>query len=321
MYSVVRRVARRLMRESRDLLEFVLLPGLSAVMPWPLCFRVFKLLSRWRGLYREDSDAALLQALARGQCADPRAWARQRRLVTLVDHADHFLFRTRSDAWIQRYVDVQGDWVGQNRAGMLWTFHWGAGLWALRHARLSGMQPHMVLAPPSGADFIGRWIFGRYVRARMRSVHRALEQPVIFAPGGMAGVRRALENRQQTIAVMDVPQDQVKFTRVTEILQQAVSVPAVLPRLAVDQGIPVTVFSMGIDLRNGRRTLHVVALGVHHDPQALTDRAFGYFDVLLRTAPCAWHLWAQAPRFFKARGADNTHVSDSGFSGVQNTKS
>ena len=99
---------------------------------------------------------------------------------------------------------------------------------------------------------------------------------------------------------MDVPQDQVNITRVTEILGQPVSVPAVLPQMAVDKALPVTVFYMGVNLQTGRRILHVVRLGIFDDPKALTDAAFSHLDSLLKNSPAAWHLWAQAPRFFKA---------------------
>jgi hypothetical protein len=291
----------RLLREARDLLELVLVPGLAAVLPWPICFALFKQLARWRWLYREECVPALGQAVQRELCHDAAAWAFERRLTTLLDHADHYLFRTRTDAWMRRYVDVNGAWDSSSQAGLLWTFHWGAGLWALRHARVSGLHANMILAAPGGADFVGRTVFGCYVRARMRSVHLALERAVIFVPGGMRALRKVLEQREQVAVVMDVPQDQVNVVRTTEILDQPVSVPAVLSQMAVDKGLPVTVYFMGIDLRTGRRVLHVEPLGVWTDPKALTDAAFSHLDRLLRTSPAAWHLWAQAPRFFKAR--------------------
>lgn len=291
----------RLKREFRDLLELVLLPGLAAILPWSVCFGLFKYIARWRWLYREACDPALVQAVQRGHCGNADEWLFERKLVTLIDHADHYLFRTRSDAWMDRYVDVHGQWGAGNESGMLWTFHWGAGLWALRHAHVSGLCANMVLAAPMGPDFAGRTVFGWYVRARMRSVHLALERPVIFVPRGMSGLREALERREQVAVVMDVPQDQVNVTRVTEILRQPVSVPAVLPQIAVAKALPVTVFYMGVDLDTGRRGLHVVHLGVLSDPKMLTDAVFAQLDGLLRNSPAAWHLWAQAPRFFRVR--------------------
>lgn len=295
---------RRFRREGRDLLEVVLLPGLAAILPWPVAFAVFRRLAHWPWLYREACLPALAQAKERGHCPDERAWAWERRLVTLLDHADHYLFRTRSDAWMERYVQVVGDWGETGKPGLLWTLHWGTGLWALRHARVAGLRPNMVLDAPRGPDFAGRTVFGRYMRARMRSVERALERPIIFAPGAMDGVRSALERREQVAVVMDVPQDQVKVTCATTILGQPVSVPAALAHMAVAQALPVTVFSMGVDLRTGHRQLSVVPLGILADAGVLTDRAFGHLDGLLKASPAAWHLWSEAPRFFTVRAAD-----------------
>ncbi|ABM34685.1 hypothetical protein QRO10_24505 [Paracidovorax citrulli] len=289
-------------RESRDVLEVVLLPGLAAVLPWPVCFRLFRRMARWRWLYRGACEAAFAQASSRGWVRVPADdWLAERRLVTLLDHADHYLFRTRSPAWMRRHVEVDGAWSGAGKAGLLLTFHWGAGMWALCHASAEGMQGNMVLAAPGGRDFIGRWVFGRYVRARMRSVEMALNRPVVFVPGGMEGVRQALGREEQVVVVIDVPEDQVNVTRTTIILGQPVSVPAVLPQMAVDRLLPTTVFYMGVDLQSGRRKLRILPLGTCSDPQELTDRVFGHFDELLRQRPAAWHLWTEAPRFFRAR--------------------
>lgn len=296
------RLFTRLKREGRDLLELVVLPGLAAVLPWAVCFKVFQLLARWNWLYKAQCSEALVQAQQLGSCGgDTAAWLAERRLVTLLDHADHYLLRTRSARWMDRHVTVHGQWEPGGHAALLWTFHWGMGMWALRHARANGLNAPMVLAAPAGPDFIGRTVFGKYVRARMRSVELALGEPVIFVPGGMAQVREALGRGQQLVVVMDVPQDQVSVTRVTPLLDMPVSVPAVLPQMAVDQSLPVTVFYMGVDVGTGRRILHIAPLGVHVDAKVLTDKAFAHLDHLLRTAPAAWHLWAQAPRFFVVR--------------------
>ncbi|AVS65958.1 hypothetical protein C8245_09975 [Paracidovorax avenae] len=292
----------RCKRESRDLLEVVVLPGLAAVLPWTVCFRLFRRMAHWRWLYRDACEAALEQASSRGWVHGlAEEWLAERRLVTLLDHADHYLFRTRSAAWMRRHVEVDGAWSGAGKAGLLFTFHWGAGMWALCHASTAGMRGNMVLAAPGGRDFVGRWVFGRYVRARMRSVEMALHRPVVFVPGGMEGVRQALRRDEQVVVVIDVPEDQVNVTRTATILGQPVSVPAVLPQMAVDRSLPATVFYMGIDLQSGRRALRIAPLGTFSDPQELTDRVFDHFDGLLRERPAAWHLWTEAPRFFRAR--------------------
>ena len=293
----------RLWQELRDLVEYVVLPGLAAVLPWRLCYRLFRVLAHWPWLYGRQCTAALEQAQLHGMVSDGCAakWLWMRRLVTLLDHADHYLFRTRSTAWMKRHVRVRGAWAPVDGAALLWTFHWGMGMWALCHARAHGIRARMVLAAPQGRDFAGRAVFGWYVRARMRSVALALGTPVIFVPGGMREIRESLEEGQSIVVVMDVPQDQVSVTSITELLGMRVSVPAILPRMAQEHGLPVTVFHMGLDVATGDRLLTIDTLEEGLGARALMDQTFAQLDFLLRREPAAWHLWTEAPRFFVAR--------------------
>ena len=130
----------------REALELVLLPGLAAVMPWGGCFRVFWWLSkRCHWLYRDPCERALHEVQARGWVTPAQAplWLAQRRLVTLIDHADLYLAATRSNRWMQRHLQVQGKWPAAGQAGILATFHWGAGMWGLRHAQQPAGRKHI----------------------------------------------------------------------------------------------------------------------------------------------------------------------------------
>ena len=304
MWERLRRYRKRLYVESRDLLEYVLVPGLAAVLPWSWSFALFKRIARCPSLYRAQTEVALHHARVCGMVGDDeQAWMAKRRLTDILDHADHYLICFRANrAWMRKYVQSQGHWECADSAGLLWTFHWGTGMWALRHAREHGMRVQMVLAAPQGPDFVGRRVFSWYVRARMRSVERALGSKIIFVPGGMQGIRQALTADMQVAVVMDVPSDQVKVTRLTPLLDRAVSVPAVLPHMAVEQQLPVTVYYMGVDMQTGKRLLTIAPLGMSDDAGALTDQAFLHLDQLLRSDSALWHFWAIAPRFFASRG-------------------
>lgn len=303
----IRSLSQRGTAECRDALECVLLPGLAVALPWRWAFRLFRWLARWPMLYRVDTEQAVAQALVHGLCTPQTAalFAWERRLVQLVDHADHYLYRTRSRRWLNLHVDIVGTWQDIDRAGMLWTFHWGAGMWALLHARKAGMRAQMVLAAPQGPDFVGRLVFSHYIRSRLKSVQQALGRPTVFVPGAMAGIRAAIARDEQLVVVMDVPEDRVGPVRLARLRLNPVSVPAALPNMAVELGLPVTVFTMGLDVVTGRRQLRMVSMGVHSDPQALSDAVFAELDALLDAQPAAWHLWAQAPRFLRVRAVDN----------------
>lgn len=288
----------RLRAEGRDLLELVVLPGLAAVMPWRIGFR---LLRRLAGIFRPYSDTgqlALAKAGSRGWVGDAAHWSRVRRLVTLVDHADLYLSRTRPDAWLAKHVDVEGQWPRAGQPGIIFTFHWGAGMWGLRHAKASGLRAHALVAPLNGAHFAGRRVLLAYARARTAEVARALGCPTLDASANLRRVLQALRRGEQVVAAVDVPSDQVSASAEVELLGLAAQVPRGLLRLAVDQRVPVTVYLTGLKVESGRRFLRIHQLGIHDSVEGLARDVFSYLDRAIREDPPSWHFWSEADRIF-----------------------
>ncbi len=293
-------LAVRVHNEARDLVELVLVPGLAALLPWPLCFRVFRVLSRFEFLYRAECMEAVRSAEALGWVRGDRAiWLRTRRLVTLVDHADFYLSRTRSDRWLARHVDITGDWPDGARPGVLCTFHWGAGMWGLRHARTRSMRAHAIVAPQLRRDFPGRLIKFLYCRARVRAVAAALQTEPIEPSHSPRRILRTLRNGEQIVAAIDVPADQVAASESIDFIGRRARVPRGLLRVAADSRIPVTVYLTGIRLIDGKRSLHIHQLGQRDDLRALTNDVFALLQRAIESDPAAWHFWSVAPRFFE----------------------
>ncbi|QEA13242.1 hypothetical protein [Comamonas flocculans] len=292
-------LARRLHAEWRDALELVLLPGFAALLPWRWGFRVLRRLARRDGLYRDACHAALAQAKVQGWAVDEADWLLKRRLVTLVDHADFFLSRTRGDGWMRRHLRVQGAWPAADAPGIVCTFHWGAGMWGLRHARAHGLRMHPLVAPLQGAHFKGHTVLHRYAQARTAEVGRALACEALDVSAGLRPALRALREGEQVVAAIDVPSDQVAATCAVQLLGRTVQVPRALLRLATAQRIPVTLYLTGFDFASGQRFVRITPLGVCGDEQALAQALFDTLDAAMREEPAAWHLWGEAPRFFR----------------------
>lgn len=289
----------RLRAEGRDLLELVVLPGLAAVMPWRIGFRLLRRLAGMFRPYAETGRLALAQASSRGWVGDAVHWSRVRRLVTLVDHADLYLSRTRTDAWLARHVDVEGEWPRAGQPGIIFTFHWGAGMWGLRHARAHGLLAHALVAPLNGAHFAGRRVLLAYARARTAEVARSLGCPTLDASASLRRVLQALRSGEQVVAAVDVPSDQVSASAQVQLLGLAAQVPRGLFRLAVDQQVPVTVYLTGLKVESGRRFLRIRQLGVAANVDDLAQDVFALLDQAIREDPPAWHFWSEADRIFK----------------------
>lgn len=290
----------RLRAEARDLLELVLIPALAAVLPWAVCFRIFRVLCRGDFLYREYTSAAFAQADSRGWVRGDRAHWRQRcRLVALVDHADYYLSWARSDRWMARHVIAEGSWPEPQQSAILCTFHWGAGMWALRHVAAHGLHVHLLIAPHSRAQFKDRAVRYWYYTRRINAIPRALGRPFIEATKSPRPVLGALRKGEQVAAVVDVPADQVSASEPIDFLGGRARVPRGLLRLACDSEIPVTVYLLGIRLSDGKRMLRIHRLGVRREVESLLRDVFAHLEAAIAEEPAAWHFWSVAERFFE----------------------
>lgn len=292
-------ILRRLRTELRDSLELVLLPGLAAILPWRWCFPVFKRLARLRWLYREPCETALQQARNRGWAGEDEAhWIWVRRLVTLVDHADHYLGLWRSDAWMRKHLQVEGTWPTAEQGVLLLTFHWGAGYWGLRHAAAQGLRPHALVATLGSQAYQDRTVMSWYARSRNANVARTLGSPIIDVAQQLKQVIKALRDKHSLLGVVDVPADVAKGSMAVEILGMQACVPRGLFRLAVDQQVPVVAYVTGLDTRTGLRFLRITQLGVYKTAEDLAAHVFSELEQVIAEDAPAWHFWGIAERLF-----------------------
>lgn len=292
----------RWLREGRDLLELWLLPGMAALLPWRLCFPLFRRLARVTWLYREAVEVDWLEARRQGWGGENQAhWLWHRRLVTLVDHADLYLSLTRGKAWAARFVDVQGDWPAAGQSALLCTFHWGAGMWGLRHAVAHWGHAHALVAPLDRSHFSGRWMLWLYARLRTREVGRVLNAPALDVSASLRPVLRALRQGQVVMAAVDVPADTSDASVEVPLLGRVARFPRGLFRVAATQNVAVSVYITGLDVATGRRWLRIKNLQPQDNPLLLAEHVFAELsDLIAQDAP-AWHFWGQSPRIFLHR--------------------
>lgn len=294
----------RLRNEARDFLELVFVPAIAVLLPWPLCFRLFKRLCRYGFLYRHMCSEALAHATAHGWVqGDPSKWLQTCRLVTLVDHADFYLSRSRRDRWMARNLEVRGEWPAPGKPAILCTFHWGAGLWALRHIGSCSLKAHAIVAPHSQAVFAGRTVQYLYYGARNRENEVALGTRSIEASPSPRQIILALRGNEQVVAAVDVPSDQAAASEPVTVLGRHARAPRGLFRIAVESKVPMFVFLTGIRASDGKRTLRIQRLQEGDDIGQMMQDAFALLEEAIIAEPAAWHFWKVAPRFFRADDA------------------
>lgn len=288
---------RALRLELRSLVEHWLLPALAVPLPWPVAFRVLRLLSRYRGLYEEEWRPALEQARRYVEIPDERDWCRRYRLARLVDHADFWLSRTRSARWLRRHVDGASQFPLRDRAAVGVFFHWCAGQWSVRALRANGPRAAVLAGRFSTRSMGGARLGFLYGHVRLKELARAGGRPLIYAPGT---VKRALSDLSQghwVIGTPDVPPTETALPVPVTLFDRPAWFAEGLLLIARRAQVPIVIFTLALDTDTGRRELRVSGPFAADDPDLL-QRIATYWEGLLREKSWGFTLWPAMPSWF-----------------------
>ncbi len=287
--------SNRILDSLSNFIETDLLPTLAAILPWPWCFRFYKLWLRQIGAAAGESPGPTA-ATQLGLDAVPGVWAYKTRLLAMVDRADEWLSRTRGDAWLDRYVRHEADpWPTAPFLAI--TYHFGAGLWALRHLRRNGHPTSFLSARLERTTFSGTEKEFRQGLSRLAEVAKAGGAPVIYTGGAHDSIVSTLERSITVVGLIDIPVSASRSATTVPFLGRQATLPNGLVRIAYECEVPIVVFVLDLDWETGYRVLRVRQL-----PKETTDRSMARIaadlEENIRRNPPSWHQWPGVEAFF-----------------------
>ena len=218
----------------------------------------------------------------------------------MVDHADLFLSIFRRRGWLRRHVRLNGAvWPASRGPFLAVTFHWGAGLWGLRHLRAQGRDVAVLVRDiPLGA-FKGRPILAAY--AGLRSRQTATAGGVETVPSSVNSLRelkKRLVAGQNLVALLDVPAEGKKNVLRAPFLGRTGVFPRGLAYLAASNRIPVLVYTTGLDPESGDRILDISDVVVSDDESIVMGFLVDRLERAIYEHSANWHQWAGVGAFF-----------------------
>jgi len=291
--------------ELHTLIALILLPAMLGVLPWPVGFRVARQLSRWQWLYAAEWRAALDQAQHWVEISDPSGWAHRYRFTRLVDHLDYLRSRLLSRATILRQIDVLTPWPEVAGTAMGGFFHWGANFPFVHALRARGVDSCVLAGRVSTRGMGGAWLGFLYGHIRLRELARVSGGPLIYAPRTVQQSLDALQAGRWVIGTPDVPPSETRMSVPVQLFGRTGYMPEGLLLIARKAGVPVVIFTLGLDFDTGRRDLRIFGPFDANDP-GLMQRIADTWEGLIREKSWGFTLWPAMPAFFAtpAGGAD-----------------
>lgn len=295
--------APRFPAEWRLRLQLSWLPRCFAALPWPLAFRLIKLVARLRFLYRENVEPATQAAANAGFAPDRARFAYEQRVYRLVDHTDLYLSRKLGPAYVARFVDRVGAWPDGSKPFLAVTCHWGAGMFALWTLAEAGRATACLAAPLNEDSVKGSPTLLAYGRARLGEVVRICGAPIVSTGEGLRPLLGAIDGGINLLALVDVPTDAIGGGMRVTMLDRTAMLPSGLAKFARRFEVPVVFFTCELDFATGRRLVRIADAFMVGDDLGMQRIADG-IDAAIRRQPAAWSFWQIAPAFFVADAAN-----------------
>ncbi len=281
-------------------IEYVVVPGLLALLPFRWGVRLGWHLTRFKVLYRAGVHQAADQAQNFGFAADRLDFEHRCRFHRLMDLTDLYWSRTRSDRHIDRNFDVTGQWPAEGPV-MAVTFHWGGGHWGIRSLHRTG-RPVVCLAGPLEPEHVGHLsVLYRYACMRTREVEKHSGRTLFKRYRGIAvrELRKQARAGDSILSLIDVPPGEVGGARPVRLLDRDAALPNGLVKMAELLKLPIVFYSARINPQTARAELHIGAPQDPADRDGVLQEAASWLDGMIKRDPAAWMLWAQAPGFFR----------------------
>lgn len=281
-----------------DLLVYLLIPGLSVLLPAAASRALVTRLSGWQWLLAGDAEVCCARAADYTPIADPQEWKRRWRLVVMLEARDLSLLM-----WGRResvFEEIEGaDAIEATRDSVLVGMHWGPSIAILSLLKRFGLNPLLVYRPVERDIFRLRPFYYGFLARSVRYIRKTCGGRAITIRGAGARLREELAQSGTSVVVLDAPPAPGRSTIEGHVLGQPVRFNAGFPDILAESGRPY--FRYAISLQKGGAGLRRLELeGPEHMPasEVFMQRYCDFLDQHLRADPAQWRIWQVAEQFF-----------------------
>ena len=283
----------------RDAAELFVWPMLAALLPWPVAFRMIRMIARRAWFYETDARTAFETARTRLGANDEDDWVTRYCFMRLMDHVDLYLSLTRGGSCLEKRLIRHGEWPG-DRPFVGMTFHWGGGIFALRSMRLATGPVAGVAIVLDKAAYRGRPLLYAYLRLRNFETARVIGGGLNFTGGAARRFVSALQRGISICGLFDVPPLPKVKSRRTKFLGAHAVFPTGAIRLAAAHRVPLVIFRSMVDPVSGIREIWIEPAATVFNESILFEYAVKLLEAAVRAQPAAWHMWGALDAFEKA---------------------
>jgi hypothetical protein len=293
------KTAERISGQFSDLFCYLLIPGLSLILPAAFSRQLLLWVSGWGWILKRESGAACDGAGKHIDIADETAWKRRWKQVELLDARDLFMMTFgRSRSVLGEIQCAQPIETAKDR--VMVGMHWGPGISILKLLAIEGLQPSFPFRPPERRLLRSRpfyYLFSTLVARYLSSTLKDRAVPV----GGAGKVLEGLLGESGSICVlMDAPPMQGRSSWSGQVLDRAAHFNAGFPAMMAGRKKEYLLYAMNLDHELGKR-LELEGPFSADGAGEFLQRYATFLDRHLSSDSSQWRIWHVEKQFWSDR--------------------
>lgn len=281
-----------------DLLVYLLVPGLSVLLPAAASRALVARLSGWQWLLAGDAEACFARAADYTPIADPQEWKRRWRLVVMLEARDLSMLMWGRRRSVFGEIEGAGD-IEATRDSVLVGMHWGPSIAILSLLQSNGLNPLLVYRPVERDILRLRPFYYGFLARSVRYIRRTCGERAITIRGAGARLREELARPGTSVVVLDAPPAPGRSTIEGQVLGRPVRFNAGFPDILAASGRPYLRYAISLQPgSSGLRRLELEGPETMPAGEDFMQRYCNYLDRHLRADPAQWRIWQVAEQFF-----------------------
>lgn len=280
---------KRILKELRDWLEYLIIPSVAVILPWPITVRFFWLIARLPFLYRQQTLHCLAGAknLNLVPQNDEKKWLLNCKINVMVDLADIFLLMTRSNNFWKKYIIDEVTPLLKERQIVFFP-HYGSGMWIYRILANQNIPIRAIGNP------IKKGLSAIELNLRLRVWILMRHNAKQVLPGNLISIRNMLKNKVALLVSPDMPKNEYNRAYAIKTDLGKINILSSFFKLSESQSIPAIAAVFSLDPKTGKRYFYAQELSA----DKAYDKAEAFAKITadaIIAKPYLWRMMALAP--------------------------
>lgn len=282
-----------------DLFAYVLIPGISCLLPSRVSRWLIRKVSAWQWLMAVVSDAAWQSAKNLLDIPDEAAFKRRWKQVEILDVRDLYMISCGRGgavtAEVQMHVPLEMV-KGRVMIGM----HWGPSISILQQLSRAGLQPAFPYRPPERVVLRLRPFYQIFSLLAGRYIVKTMGDRAIPIGGAGSALRGLMDQPGSIVVLTDSPPMQGRPVLYSEVLGKTASFNTGFPNILAETEKEYVFYAMSLK-NDGSLTKSLELDGPYcsHDAQQFLRRYADFMQKHLSQDPSQWRFWQVSDQFWR----------------------